>query len=95
MRVPPVFTVARNTKKLLEIETLVESFNTSARINQLLLAREERMAFGANIDAQFFLRGTRGERVTATAGYLCFEVFRMNTLFHKLHLAFTPTKTGN
>lgn len=35
---------------LVEIETLVESVNTSAGINKLLLTGEVRMAVGANIN---------------------------------------------
>lgn len=38
-----LFKFAFITKKLFELETLVESLNTSACINQLLLARKKRM----------------------------------------------------
>lgn len=73
--------------------TLLELFDTTACFDVTLTAREERMAFGANVNAEFRFRGTRFERVAAAADDRCFVVLRMDTLFHMLHLAF-PQELG-
>mgnify|MGYP007128042481 CR=1 FL=1 len=52
------------------------------------------MALGADIDAKLRLRGTRLERVTATANYRSFIVLRMNTLLH-IYTPHFPPGTGN
>ena len=72
---------------------LLELVNTSTGINQLLLTGEERMALGADIDAELRLRGARLERVATAAGDRSLVVLRMDTLFHSLHLAF-PQRLG-
>ena len=69
---------------------LLEAINASAGVYQLLLASKERMALGADIDAKLRLRGTRLERVTATANYRSFIVLRMNTLLHIYTPHFPP-----
>lgn len=84
MRVPPVFNVAQNTKKLLEIETLVESFNTSARINQLLLARKERMTLGTNFNTDILFGGTCLNDIAASTCNGCILVCGMQILLHSL-----------
>ncbi len=67
---------------LLHAEPLLEAINTSARINQLLLAGEERMAFAANINAQLLLGGTRLEGFAAHAAHDALAVIRMDLLLH-------------
>src|SRR5699024_3730247 len=57
----------------------------AARINQLLLARIERMALGANFNADVLLRGTRVNHIAACAGNGRFLIVRMN-IFHICHL---------
>ena len=67
-------------------ETLVEALNTSAGVNQLLLASVERMALGANFDVDLRLGGTSLDDVAACAGDGAVNVVRMDTLFHSFHL---------
>ena len=42
---------------LVQIETLLEAINTSAGVYQLLLAREEGVALGANVNDDILLGG--------------------------------------
>ena len=72
--------------QLLTAETLVEALNTSAGVNQLLLASVERMALGANFDVDLGLGGTSLDDITASAGNGAVNVVRMDTLFHSFHL---------
>ena len=72
--------------QLLTAETLVEALNTSAGVNQLLLASVERMALGANFDVDLGLGGTSLDDVAACAGDGAVNVVRMDTLFHSFHL---------
>ena len=73
---------------------LVELLDAAACLDVTLTTREERMALGADIDAKLFFRGTRLERVAATADNGSFVVIRMDTLLHSIHLSFPPG-TGN
>ena len=68
--------------QLLTAEALVEALNTSAGVNQLLLASVERMALGANFDVDLGLGGTSVDDITASAGNGAVNVVRMDTLFH-------------
>ena len=72
--------------QLLTAETLVEALNTSAGVNQLLLASVEGMALGANFDVDLGLGGTSLDDVAACAGDGAVNVVRMDTLFHSFHL---------
>ena len=69
--------------------SLFELIDTSTGINQLLLAREERMAIAANIyfkNVAFFGRtGLESSSTSASNGY--FVIFRMDISFHYIHLA--------
>ncbi len=69
--------------------SLFELIDTSTGINQLLLAREERMAIAANIYLQnvAFFRRTRLKRSSTSASYSYFVIFGMNIRFHYFHLA--------
>jgi hypothetical protein len=61
----------------------VEAVNAPGSVNQLLLAREKRVALRADFDVQVFLaRRARGKTVAAGALHLDFVVFRMDSLFH-------------
>ena len=71
-----------HNKLFIHTETLLESVNASAGINQLLLAGVERMALVANLDVDLFLRGAGRERVAAGTGDHRFLVLRMDALFH-------------
>ena len=72
--------------QLLTAEALVEALNTSAGVNQLLLASVERMALGANFDVDLRLGGTSLDHIAACAGDGAVNVIRMDTLFHSFHL---------
>src|SRR5882672_10764480 len=66
---PPTFCVIRLGARcaLGLFEPLLEALDASAGIDQLLLARVERVARGADLDVQLGLGGTRRERVPAAA----------------------------
>src|SRR5882672_1461182 len=63
---------------------LGEPLDAASRIDQLLLARKERVAIRADFDAQelAFHRRSRGERVPAGAMHGYRVVVRMNVRFH-------------
>ena len=67
---------------------LLETLNAARGVHQLLFAGEERVAFGANFDAQHFAfdGGTSLERVPASAvnGYRM--IIGVDTGLHKLSL---------
>ena len=69
--------------------SLFELIDTSTGINQLLLAREERMAIAANIHFHYvaFFRRTRFESSSTSASYSYFVIFGMYISFHYFHLA--------
>src|SRR2546421_5298770 len=60
------------------LEAALEALDTSAGIHQLLLARVERVALGADLDVQLRLRGTRLERVPAGAVHVRVDVVGMD-----------------
>src|SRR5436305_6975057 len=62
---------------------LVEAVNATGGVNQLLLAREERVALRADFDVYVaLLRRARLERVAAGAVNRDVVVVRMNSLLH-------------
>ena len=69
--------------------SLFELIDTSTGINQLLLAREERMAVAANIyfENVAFFRRARFESSSTSASYGYFVIFGMDISFHYFHLA--------
>ena len=66
-------------------KTLIESVNTSAGIDELLLAGKVGMALGADLDADVFLRGTSLDHIAAGASDDRLFVLRMD-VFHAVHL---------
>ena len=69
----------------LQTVALLEAIHASARVHQLLLASEERMALGANFNADVLLCGTRVNHIAACAGNGRFLIVRMYIL-HICHL---------
>ena len=67
-------------------KTLVEAVNTAARVNELLLAGEVRMALRANFHADVLLGGTRVNHIAASTGDGGLLVLRVNGFFHFCHL---------
>ena len=70
----------------LETETLIESVNASAGINELLLTGEERVALGADFDLDIALGGAGLNHIAAVAGDGALFKIRMNSF---LHFSFT------
>ena len=71
---------------LLQAETLVETINASTGVNQLLLAGIERVALGADLNADVLLGGAgRKDVATGTANGSLF-VIGMDTFLHFVHL---------
>jgi hypothetical protein len=67
---------------------LLELINSAAGIQELLLAGEERMAAGANFDAQLFLGRASFKGVAAGAGHLSYIVLGLNCCLHlNIHLS--------
>jgi hypothetical protein len=81
---------------LVEIVSLLEFVHAAAGIYQLLLACEERMAFGADFNSHFGagLGGACFESVAASADYVDFMVIGMDSFFHCFLLTrfFTTTR---
>ena len=72
---------------LVHVEALLESVNTSAGIDQLLLAGIEGMAIAANFNTDILLGGAYLELVAACALDGSGLVLGMDSLFHLFHLA--------
>ena len=62
--------------------TLLETVNTSAGIDELLLTREEGVALGANFDLQLTLNGAGLKSITASATNDRLAVLRMDSFLH-------------
>ena len=71
---------------LTAVETLVETLNTSTGINQLLLAREERVALGADFNGDILLRGKNLHNIAAVAGDGGLFAYGMDAFLHDFHL---------
>ena len=72
----------------LDAVTLLEAIDTAARVNELLLAGEERVALGADFNLELALYGTALEGFTACATDDAFAVGRMDVLFHNFLLKY-------
>jgi hypothetical protein len=68
---------------------LIEAIHAPARINQLLLARKERVAFGADFNLQVFARRTSGKRFAAGARDRTRMILGMYAFLH-LHSPLFP-----
>ena len=68
------------------VETLLEAIHASAGVHQLLLARKEGVALGADFNLQFRLGRTGLKRLTAHATDDGLAIFGMDLIFH----AFSP-----
>jgi hypothetical protein len=70
----------------------LEALHATGRVDELLLAREERMALAADLEPQLFLGGTRREGLAARAVDEHFLVFGMDVAFHLLSLPLKPKR---
>jgi hypothetical protein len=70
----------------LALKTLHEPFHLARRVHNTLLAREKRVALGANVNPQRRPRGTYSERIPTGAGNgSVVKILGMNLLFHLGH----------
>lgn len=60
----------------------LELFDPASGVNELQLARVERMADIANVDSQLFANAFGNETVAATASNLRFDIVGVNLVFH-------------
>jgi hypothetical protein len=60
----------------------LETFHTAARVHELLLARVERVALGADLDVELGLRGPCLELVAARATNRGKDIVRMDVGLH-------------
>lgn len=67
---------------LFNIEALLETIHTTARINQLLLAGIERMALGTDIHLHLFLGRSGFKSFTAYAANHALTILGMNIFLH-------------
>ena len=74
------------TSLLLQAKTLVEPINTSTGVNQLLLAGLERVALGADLNADVLLSGTGRKSVTTGTADGSLFVLGMDAFSHVVHL---------
>lgn len=81
-----------DTRKLFDVELLLELINTTACIHKLLFAGEERMTLRAYINAQIVLGGSGYESLAASALNRYFLVFRMEIF---LHVSYPPLRFKN
>src|SRR5918992_3966254 len=65
------------------LEPALEPLHPTARVDELLLARVERVALGADLDVQLGLRGARPELVAARAGDVREDVVGMDASLHR------------
>ncbi len=65
-----------------QLESLFESVNTSARINKLLLAGEKRMALRTDLDFNILLCGAGVDHISASAGDSSFLILGVDSLSH-------------
>ena len=61
----------------------IEPLHATGRIDQALRARVERMAFGADFDADIGCRRARLEGIAASASDHTVAIFRMDSSFHR------------
>jgi hypothetical protein len=61
---------------------VLELFDPASGVNELQLARVERMADIANVDSQLFANAFGNETIAATASNLRFDVVGVNLFFH-------------
>ena len=79
---------------LFNIEALLETVNTAARVNELLLAGVERMALGADIHLHLFLGRAGLKSFTAYAANHALTILGMNIFLHCLFHLFRVCNGG-
>src|SRR5690606_19887933 len=67
-------------------ELVLELLDTSGRVDELQLARVERMASAADVDFQLGTGAAGDKRIATAALNLRHEVLGMDVVFHSFHL---------
>lgn len=80
---------------LIKTEALVETINTTAAVNQLLSAGEERMTLGADFHSDILLGRTGLDHLATRAADGRRLVLGMNSLFHACHLFLNPVTNAS
>ena len=70
----------------LQVVLVLELFNTSTTVDELLLSCKERMTCWANVKSHFFFYGFRNKRITTCASYFTFLIIRMDSFLHASYL---------
>ena len=78
---------------LLRFIPLLELINTSAGIDELLLAGKKRVALGADVYVQIRLDGCCFECLSTGTVYNGLAILGMNLVFHFYHLSQRRTRT--
>lgn len=71
---------------LIHAVALLKHIDAPAGIDELLLTREKRMAFGANFHVNILLRGSGLNHIPAGAGNCRLLILGMNVFLHCCHL---------
>ncbi len=79
---PGLKNVRTETACLLLLVLIEEALNASFSVEQLVFAREERMAVSADFDLDLLFGRAGFDHVAASAGDSGFRVNGMNALFH-------------
>src|SRR6266550_6448585 len=74
---------------------LLEAIDAAGRVDQLLLAGEERMALRADLDAQLFLGGVGGPGLAAGAMHLDLVILGMDLCFHEFEPRLDKRETAS
>ena len=82
----PHYANAVRTLLLLQAKALIEPINASTSVNQLLLAGVERVALGADFNANVLLGRTSGKDIAAGTANGSLFVIGMDTFLHFVHL---------
>src|SRR5262245_44216713 len=85
----------RSAGARLALEALLEALHLARRVDDRLLAREERVAVAAYVDAQLLARRADGPLAAARAAmHLCFVVLGVNVRLHGDRSPPTPSVRG-
>ena len=70
----------------LQVVLVLELFNTSTTVDELLLSCKERMTCWANVKSQFFFCWSGNKRISTCASYFTFLIIRMDSFLHASYL---------
>lgn len=82
------FEMLRSQYFFLDAVFFLKFIHTTTCIQELLFTSEERMAVGANFNAQILFNGTCFKSVATSTSYRSQMIFRLNGFIHDFHLFF-------